>query len=326
MFKRLSRTIYIVVNLHVYILIIAAITFFAAPNNIVQAQTFIQIQSQVKENTQQISRMEAAIGDLKDNYRLLYDGAKNQNDQLGNQISWSNYLLSLLSLIVTVGGLFLAWYINRQYEKIKQMKEIVDKTKKAIDGHTSDLYKKLKREETVSLLQRLMIVPEDISNVCHLLLSRDLRSDDFVYLKGLYLKTKNSPLPNSRGLSDYMTLLIQHFPYESLIDEDLKGEVAKNITLSILNHMFIKDIKNFFDNVLRYLKEFRIDSEINKDIIGNLFYQYSKSVFKQDVDLKTYIKELLIKNGLKTAITVTILKQKASSDLEYIAFLDSIFV
>ncbi len=294
-------------------------------NKLSYAQTWTQVQDQIKENTQHIEIIDEKISDIKNNYRLLYDGAKNQNDQLGNQISFANYLLGAFSFIFIIMGFFLAVYINQQYEKVKKLKDIVEATKKEIDDNSTDLYEKLKREETLSLLIRLREVPEDITNICFLLLSRDLIRTDYLYLKPPYLKIKAGLPLNEEAKDDYLILLMQHFPYESLRDLDLKDDIIESINPQNLYNMFLRDIKNFFDQVLKYLKEFGMDDEKNKKIIKNLFYNYSKSKFQANAELQKYIKELLSKYDMKTTSTSSILKEQYSEDTIYTTWVDSLF-
>lgn len=288
------------------------------------AKTWVQIEDQLKENTLQIQNIDSRMMELKDNSRLLYDGAKNQNDQLGNQISFASYLLGGVSFIFTVLGIFLAWYINRQYEKIKEIKETIEGTKKYIDEHNKELYEKIKRDDTVELLNRLKEVPEDIANVCPLLLSRDLLEKDYQSLKESYLKIKDDK-SNRQAKDDYIVLLTQHFIYESLKDKELKTEIIPLINTMLIYGMFNRDIENFFNGVFKFIKEFGTEDEQTKIMIKNLFYHYSKSKFKENIELQNYIKELLVKYGLNKSDIYNIAKGIAPSDVIYINWLDLVF-
>lgn len=309
-----------------YIVILAIFISLFFVDKLSYAQNWAQTQDQIKKNTQRIEIIDEKISDLKDNYRLLYDGAKNQNDQLSNQISFAGCLLGVFSFIFTILGIFLAFYINLQFEKVKKMKDIVETTKAAIDGHSTDLYKKLKREETLSLLIRLEEVPEDIINIADLLLSRELIESDFLYLKTSYLNIKMSDSVDRVNAEDlYLILLMQHFPYESLKDLEIEGEFIKNIDIKHLDNMFSRDVRKFFDQVLKYLKEFGVDNEKNKTTIKNLFYNYSKSKFRENIELQNHIKETLSKYGMKTPAIASILKEQNPKDNIYIAWVDLIF-
>lgn len=279
--------------------------------------TFIEVRNQTKDNTQRIQDIEDKMLDLKDNYRLLYDGAKNQNDQLGNLISYSGYILAIL-------GIILAAYINSQYKKIKELKDIVETTKEYIDKDNKKLYENITRDETLKLLKRLKEVPEDITNIYHLLFSRDLLEEDYISLKEQYLKIKNDN--SQREAKDiYIMLLMQHFPYQSLKDSELKTEVISKIDLDSLNSMFSRDIKNFFVETLKYLKEFGIGHEQEKTIIKNLFYFYSKSHFQANVELNNYIKESVVKSSLNVLDIHSVAKEQAPTDSTYTNWLNSIF-
>lgn len=313
-------------NVKKYAIILVIFTSLFSVDKTSCGQTWTQAQNKIIENTQQIENINGRIIDLKDSYRLLYDGAKNQNDQLSNQISFASYLLGGISLIITFGGIFLAWYINRQYEKIREMKDVVEATKKVIDSHATDLYIKLKREETLSLLERLRDVPEDITNICQLLLSRDLLNTDFSCLKEAYLKIKKVIPIDGEVKGNYVTLFMQHFAYESLKDQDLRDEIISNINAQNLHNMFARDIKNFFDQSLKYLSEFGIDNDQSTRIIKNLFFNYSKSKFQTNIEMQNYIKERLSECKLKTDKVASIAKEQAMTDSVYVTWVDSIFI
>lgn len=306
----------------IIIILIAVGLFFVS--KISNAQTWVQMQDQVKENTQQINNVEDKMVNLNDNYKLLYDGAKNQNDQLGNQISFASYLLGGVSFIFTVLGIFLAWYINRQYEKIKEMKDTVESTKKYIDEHNKELYRRVKRDETIELLNRLKEVPEDITNICPLLLSRNLLEEDYQSLRESYLKIKNDLL-NRQAVDDYIVLLTQHFVYQSLKDAELRTEIITLINPVLIYNMFDRDIRNFFNEVFKFIKEFGINDEQNKTMIKNLFYHYSRSKFQTNIELQNYIKEIILKYNINTIDISNIAKEQAPADTVYINWLDSIF-
>ena len=74
---------------------------------------------------------------------------------------------------------------------------------------------------------------------------------------------------------DYITLLTQHFIYESLKDIELRSEIITLINPILIHGMFDRDIRNFFNEVFKYLQEFGIVDQQNKTIIKNLFYFYS---------------------------------------------------
>ncbi len=118
---------------------------------------------------------------------------------------------------------------------------------------------------------------------------------------------------------------MQHFPYESLKDQDLGDEIVLNINAQNLYGMFPRDVRKFFDQILKYVKEFGVDDEKNKTIIKNLFYHYSKSKFQTNSELQNYIKEILSKNSMKTTLIAFVLKEHAPADTVYTTWIDLIF-
>lgn len=275
------------------------------------------VQAQSVENAQRIENIEARMIDLKENYRLLYDGAKNQNDQLSNQISFFSYVFTIL-------GIFLAVYVSIQYEKIKKMKEIVEDTRRYIDEHNRQLFVQIKRDETVELLNRLIDVPEDISNISPLLFSRDLLEEDYIYLKAAYYNIGNHDLRTDKGL--YITLFMQHFPYQCLKDIDLKTEMISNINVCELDNMFNRDIENLFDEVFKYLKEFGINDNQNRTIIKNLFYSLSLSNFKNNTEVRLFIIDTVLKYKFKGIEIMNIAKEQVSGNGPYEEWLKSILI
>lgn len=291
---------------------------------IADAQTWVEIQDQIKENTQQINNIENKIIDLKENYKLLYEGLKNQNEQLGNQISFASYFLGIVSALFTFGGIFLAWFINRQYDKIKNMSDIVGSTKKYIDEHNKELYKKIKRDETIDLLNRLKEVPEDVSNICSVLLSRDLLIEDYEDLKESYSKVKEIGFPGNTKY-EYTMILLQHFPYQSLKDAELKIDIIPFINRHSLNNMFDGDTRHLFKEVFRYLKEFGISNEQNKTIIKNLFYGCFNSRFKDNKDLQILIKSTTLEFRMNISDISAIAKEQDLGNQAYLTWIDSIY-
>lgn len=301
-----------------FLLVSLYLVSFLLPQVSFAQTTFVEVREQTKGNSIQIENIKDKILDLKDNYHLLYDGAKNQNDQLSNMLSYSGILLAIM-------GLIFASYINTQYEKIKEMKETVEDTKKYIEGHGEQLYLKIKRDETRGLLERLEMVPEDVLNVSILLLARELLDEDYIKLRNSFLKVAKNPSQRlAKGA--YIILFMQHFPYQSLKDADVKSEIISNINISSLNNMFDRDIRNFFEQTFRYLKEFGIGGEESKTIVKNLLYNYSKSSFQTNVELRDYIKKTALEHSLNISELSVIAKEQAPADTIYLAWINTLLV
>lgn len=292
------------------------------------AQTWTQLTNQVNDNESKVKNIEniiedirSRIDDTKENYKLLYDGAKDQNNQLSFQISFLSCLMAAFSIFLTVIGSFFAWYINHQYKKIKEIKNDVAETQEYINQNNKKLYEEIKRDETISLIERLKDVPEDVANIAQLLFFKELKEEDFINLKDAYLKYLEI---ETEEKETYLSLLLQHFPYLSLKDNGLRKDIISNIDYTMFDAMFQRDIKHFFDDSFKYLEEFEINSDDSQNIIKKSFYQYYKSKFKMNIELNDYIKDLIKKYKLTSDKIYDIAKTAASSETAYIAWLNPI--
>lgn len=181
---------------------------------------------------------------------------RNINDKTFNSISTQ---ISAASLTLTIMGIVFAiiaiivgvyvTYVERKIIKIgeenkelltknERIKKDVEELNKLIQGDIQGLFSRLKRQETIDLLDRLTRVPKDISNICSLLLSRDLQTEDFDRLKKAY---KNlNPIDGSYKDS-YKLLFFQHFLTNTLKDDDLRNEILDFIP-SAIQSAFENDI------------------------------------------------------------------------------------
>lgn len=83
--------------------------------------------------------------------------------------------------------------VNAQQQEIKKLQDATEKNVKELQQLHSDIqnnmnaiYIKLRREETVAMLQRLEEIPEDITNLGDILLARTLEKEDFLRILNAY--------------------------------------------------------------------------------------------------------------------------------------------
>ena len=180
-----------------------------------------------------------------------------EQSAIENSMGAVNTLLAVFSLIITVGGIFLGWFINRKEknvqallkqvetkkEEVEKLEESTSKTKDEIvklnDNINSDiegLYAKLRREETITYLKRLVYEPNDIGNILPLLLSRELIDSDLKYALAAYrnLENKNDNGLKVEGLlvqrlsnkGQYLLLFYQHFCGQALCHELVAADIV----------------------------------------------------------------------------------------------------
>lgn len=176
--------------------------------------------------------------------------------------------MGIVGLVLTVGGVALGWFISRKEksvqkiliaieekqretmslrEDVEQKKKDVEILKVDIDATSSriekmqeeinndieGLYQRLRREETVTLLKRLVAVPQDISNISKMLLARQLEKEYFGLLHKAYNQlmiecpedADQSILFRPSYKSSYLLLFFQHYCGESLRTSGLKEDV-----------------------------------------------------------------------------------------------------
>lgn len=197
-----------------------------------------------------------------------------EQSAIENSMGAVNTLLAVFSLIITVGGIFLGWFINRKEKNIQsllkqvetkkgeveKLEEKTSKTKKEVvelsDNINNDiegLYAKLRREETITCLKRLVYEPDDISNILPLLLSRELIDSDFKFLLTAYRNLENksdngivfdglfAQRLSSKG--QYLLLFYQHFCGQALCHELVSADIV-NFFPHLLRCAFKKDVIN----------------------------------------------------------------------------------
>lgn len=197
-----------------------------------------------------------------------------EQSAIENSMGAVNTLLAVFSLIITIGGIFLGWFINRKEknvqallkqvetkkEEVEKLEEETSKTRIAVmelsDNINKDiggLYAKLRREETITCLTRLVYEPDDISNILPLLLSRELIDSDFKFLLTAYRNLENksdngivfdglfAQRLSSKG--QYLLLFYQHFCGQALCHELVSADIV-NFFPHLLRCAFKKDVIN----------------------------------------------------------------------------------
>ena len=181
---------------------------------------------------------------LKDKLDFQQKMSEQSISCISNQLDSASYNLTLFGLLFAIAAILLGLYvtyIERKIVKIgeenkelltknQKIKEDVEALNKLIQSDIYNLFLKIKREESVHLLDRLVKVPKDISNVSKSLLSRELEQEDFVKLRQAYL---NLGEIQTDYHYQYFVQFFQHFLGQSLRDEKLRHEISKFIPSGI---------------------------------------------------------------------------------------------
>ncbi len=235
------------------------------------------LSSTVDSHSEQINDIKndvVAINDKIENidYALCHQNELivHEHNAISNSMSSIAILLTAVSILIAFGGLILGWFINNRAKTMQELLAQAEDVKKRMSQTKNDivdindsihndiekLYQKLRREETKTLLKRLVYEPQDIDNIINLLLSRKLEDDDFKLLLAAYRNYKNESVSNTNISYDdanidllennkhnYMLLFFQHFcgqaSLHELTHEDLVGYFEGAIKCA-----FKKDINN----------------------------------------------------------------------------------
>ena len=148
----------------------------------------------------QLNHLEKSIDSLQNRLDLmqtktdmLMDIIGTSNESVSNQLSAVGWILAIIAVILTLASIFLGLYIRKKRaeivaigktiaekkEAMQKMERSITELDEKIHGNLGDLYRALRKEETEALLDRLVIEPQDVSNLLPLLLARDLDTNSF---------------------------------------------------------------------------------------------------------------------------------------------------
>ena len=247
-----------------------------------------------------IETMKHQIDNLSSQVESLHNLVSHSNDVIANEIAAGDRYLALFSILFGVFGIILGIYVTWCTNKVKKMKlsmeekerdilrisQIVEKTNTQIQSDISGLYDKLRREETKALLNRLIEVPEDISNLIDLLLSRNLAPNDYNLLKQAF---ETLPKENSKT-EYYLILFFQHFAGRSISDVDLRNQIVADFD-SLILAAFKNDIIKSTNDMLEALKT--MSDEDKLQVIAPYYKALKNSKFKENSNLFDRIKSVL---------------------------------
>lgn len=253
-----------------------------------QQRQFDSITNALCEKDKQISFLEERIEFLSEKQSAEVELINQSNQNIANELETSSRTISvwgyILSFIALLMGAFISIFVTKKRDQIKDISNVVanakiavedvqdkmenstEKTIKTLDdallkldefqnlysdfeNHMSEIYQHLRREETLEILHRLTLVPEDIVNVGTLLLSRTLEPGDFnlVFQAFNNLMKKNSDTTKGmshkfqRSANNYAIVFYQHF-----LDEAIKNDFLRDFLVSKFDYLcacaFINDM------------------------------------------------------------------------------------
>lgn len=254
------------------------------------------------------------LQNLNDNFETIKNIVDVSNDTISNEISAVNTMLVVFSVIVGIIGIFLSWYISRVEKKVKTMKDSIEETEKSIKdiAHTveetdikiqsdiSGLYEKLRKEESLALLKRLELEPQDIVHLDRLLFARPLDNEGFPILKSAFLKIQNSEEEMDDRIDSYKILFFQHYLGLSILDDDLR-DVIIGFFQTCMNCAYKRDIIKSTEDFCSALSEDSVPFD-KIEILALYLKELNDSKHCNLVELKNIFQDKLKKDLLVEAI------------------------
>lgn len=202
-----------------------------------------RVETQINDLEKQ--QFEREISILKDKLAFQQTISEQSISSVSNQLDSASYNLTVFGILFAIAAIGLGVYVTYVERKIvkigEENKELLMKNQKIKDDVEainnliqSDIYNlflKIKREETIHTLDRLIKVPKDMTNVCDTLLSRELEQEDFSKLRQAYFNLGESGKDYQH---QYHILFFQHFFAQALRDEKLRETISDFIPTGVL--------------------------------------------------------------------------------------------
>ena len=185
----------------------------------------------------------------------LMDVIEASNSGINNSLSATSLFLTIVSIFLSLAAAVVAFYVTHLERKMKSMKDSVEAMSAAVsqkelevkelvdevNNNLESLFKRLQREDTKAVLNRLVEVPEDIDNLDAILLTRTLLPEDYAVLKQAYgTLLKRGTIVGERRLYDngqievtqgqdpkstYLLVFFQHFVGQSIEDDEMREPI-----------------------------------------------------------------------------------------------------
>lgn len=210
--------------------------------------------------------------------------------------------------------------VNVQQQEVKKIQE--DAAKKLqelqnlhsdIQNNMSAIYEKMKREETIALLKRLEEIPEDITNVGDILLTRQFVSSDFEIMHNAYhnLISRSLELSGLTSLSElrrsdedfrnlegsYILQFAQHFMGEAIVDKEVQRLLRPSFGALFSDCFFRNDAEKSTVDFKRGVTT--LESQLQSSLMIDYILAISKSRFAKIEELYTILLADLDENQLE---------------------------
>lgn len=257
-----------------------------------------RIDKQIQINRNEIEKITSELTEINRKLEIQQNLNEKTINGISTQIGAASYNLTVFGLLFAIAAIILGFYITYIERKVVKLKEentsLLNQTKKVksevveinelIQKDICGLHLKIQREETIQFLNRLVEVPEDIANLGHQLLSRDLEKEDFTKVREAYLELKNLP-ETPRGLfgfggnytESYKILFFQHFIDLAIKDKEI-GEDLIDFYPTAISCAFRNDIIKSTREFIKVIIDLGFENKVKE--INSFLKGLSLSKFK----------------------------------------------
>ena len=253
----------------IVIMLVCLLPVSAAAEQAVTHKTAKGTEDQKEYVDKKIANVENELSLINYEIDQLRQTQEMSNDVIANGLNTSNLLISVFAALFAVGAFLIGIYVTRICKKVETLdnevtiKETAVRTlSQEIHENFDNLFSKIRRADTKSLLERLVSVPQDIANIAKILLTRELVEDDYPILRGAYEKLlksgdakMNSDAFGNTIEDEYAVLFLQHFPAYSFNDPPLRKIIMPIFEVWIANSAFPNDIEKVAREISPLLKD-----------------------------------------------------------------------
>lgn len=210
--------------------------------------------------------------------------------------------------------------VNAQQQAVKKMQEDTEVKLQElqtlhsdIQNNMSAIYEKMKREETMSWLNRLENIPEDIANVGDILLARQLIKSDFQIMLNAYhnlikrcmevnevttiakLRQKDAGFRKREG--SYALQFAQHFMDEAIVVEETRDILRPRFGVYFEECFFRNDAEKCTADLKKGVA--RLEEGLQVEIIAEYVLAMAKSHYSKFEELYSTLLSDLAENNIR---------------------------
>lgn len=253
-------------------------------------------------------------------------------DAISNQISMVNVIIACFAFLFAIAAIGLSVYVSYKVSSVKKSLKLIESKRKAINetarkaerlnneikNDIEGLYKRLREEETLTLLHRIEEEPMDIINIGSLLLARCLDEKGYPILRSAFMKSWALGDEGKKRFGDVLSvhenfaiMFFQHYMKETVLDEEIRTKVFTDLH-TCMNAAFKNDMMKSTEGLCVALSEpyVTFDKEL---ILCDYLKSLNKSRYRNLAALKTIFEEKLPADLLRSAI------EKCTADKVYLS-------